>query len=749
MKKRIGYAVLLAILIVTCGSGFSPAQAARLNPAARAGGDSHYADGQLIVGFAPGVSQGTAGYQAAVLAQAVGAKVVKTDSQGITLLDIGAGKNIRALAALIKRMKGVRYVEPNYIYQDIQLAGGPGPAAATPPLAQAFAASAATGNPVYPNDPGLWANVGWAMIDAEIVWKNTTASKTVCELGSGVDYTHKDLAAHILKGYNFVSDNTDPMDDNGRGTHVAGIITAISNNNEGIAGVSTGKVVAVKVLDANGFGMLFDIAQGIRYCAEHADIVYVGWAGPWSQTLQDAVLYAITTKGKLVVAEAGDADDSGPDLFYPAAFTQSAYPFAGGVISVAATGQSTLDGLNYSCRAPFSNYGSWITMAAPGVNILSTTPWNNPFYLQKNGTNPHYDSMSSTAEAAAFVAGETARTWGYLPTDTNLDIKKRLQATGNGSTFDGKCWPDTTPSMASMTLPNLARAMDRGAIRLSVRNAITTMPVPGAAVTVYTASTSSQVGSGSVPAVPIFDPLNYTAVANPDYVDVLNVFCPVSPCRYYAKVSASNFTASAQAAFVGDYGYTYADGSFLLSPGLFVQRIVAYLPPKSANFTVVGEALNHAPYLAVWLPEASPSAQYLVSPYFHKTPPDYPDTAPDGSMVTFPYARFMSQDMFSQTIAIHNRLSDSAAPMYPGTYQVGISDDIASGLENQLDNNNVSAMVWKDGVIKARVDKDNSPPCGPDKHWWFPMTINSPASGATTYTWTPDRCGTIDDAPYK
>ena len=64
----------------------------------------------------------------------------------------------------------------------------------------------------------------------------------------------------MIKGYNFVSDNADPMDDFGQGTHLAGIIAAVRNNGEGITGVSTGKVLAVKVLDANGGGTAFDVA---------------------------------------------------------------------------------------------------------------------------------------------------------------------------------------------------------------------------------------------------------------------------------------------------------------------------------------------------------------------------------------------------------------------------------------------------------------------------------------------------------
>ncbi len=298
MTKRIGFSILLAILIVTLGSGFSLAPQAAAANASQPAQEAAYAPGQLIVGFAPSLSLGSTSDQAAGLAQTVGAKVVKTSQQGLALLDVGQGANLRVLSVQIKRMKGVRYAEPNYIYREaVEPAAGTGAAATTAgaglPATQGVtaAASSSSASSPYPNDPDLWQNAGWQYVGADIVWNNTSASKTVCLLGSGVDYTHKDLAANIIKGYNFVSDDADPMDDYGVGTHMAGIIAAIRNNAEGIAGVSSGKVEAVKVTDANGMGMLYDVAQGIYYCADKtsASILDADWVGPWSQTLQDAV----------------------------------------------------------------------------------------------------------------------------------------------------------------------------------------------------------------------------------------------------------------------------------------------------------------------------------------------------------------------------------------------------------------------------------------------------------------------------
>ena len=155
----------------------------------------------------------------------------------------------------------MRYAEPNYVYTSTAAAANQNAGASAGLMAtQASAASPSLLGPNYPNDPYLLLNAGYQYVGADIVWKNTTPSKTVCLLDSGVDYKHKDLAANVIKGYNFVSDNADPMDDFGQGTHLAGIIAAVRNNGEGITGVSTGKVLAVKVLDANGGGTAFDVA---------------------------------------------------------------------------------------------------------------------------------------------------------------------------------------------------------------------------------------------------------------------------------------------------------------------------------------------------------------------------------------------------------------------------------------------------------------------------------------------------------
>ncbi len=148
----------------------------------------------------------------------------------------------------------------------------------------------------------------------------------------------------------------------------------------------------------------------------------------------------MTTKGKLLVAGAGDVNTDVTTGSFPAAFS-SGYAFSGGVAAVAASGSGSGSNFNYNCRAGFSDYGNWITLAAPGRNIYSTMPWDKYFGLYAYSFSPRYDYMSSTAIASAFAAAAAARAWGYQPALTAAGVVQRLQATGTGLDTSGGCWP--------------------------------------------------------------------------------------------------------------------------------------------------------------------------------------------------------------------------------------------------------------------------------------------------------------------
>jgi thermitase len=295
-----------------------------------------------------------------------------------------AGEFLRALP-------GVRYVEPNY-------------------LAFAFAT---------PNDPYFSQQYGPQRIQANLAWDIWQPQRTVyiAIIDTGIDSNHPDLTNKMRRhsngavyGWNTLNNTTNALDDNGHGTHCAGIAAAEINNGVGIAGVAAWnpnvansrayvQLMPVKVLSSSGSGSLDAVARGITWAADNgAHILSLSLgAGSGAQQLQDAVNYA-WTRGCLVVAAAGNGGSSSPQ--YPAYYTNC--------IAVAATDSS--DRL-----ASFSQYGSWVDIAAPGVGILSTIP------------NSRYASYDGTSMACPHVAGAAAVLWSHNPSLTNAQLRAALE----------------------------------------------------------------------------------------------------------------------------------------------------------------------------------------------------------------------------------------------------------------------------------------------------------------------------------
>jgi thermitase len=295
-----------------------------------------------------------------------------------------AGEFLRALP-------GVRYVEHNY-------------------LAFAFAT---------PNDPYFSQQYGPQRIQANLAWDIWQPQRTVyiAIIDTGIDSNHPDLTNKMRRhnngmvyGWNTLNNTTNALDDNGHGTHCAGIAAAEINNGVGIAGVAAWnpnvansrayvQLMPVKVLSASGSGSYDSVARGITWAADngaHILSLSLGGAGG-SQQLQDAVNYA-WNRGCLVVVAAGNGGSSSPQ--YPAYYTNC--------IAVAATDSS--DRL-----ASFSQYGSWVDIAAPGVNILATYP------------NNQYRSLSGTSMACPHVAGAAAVLWSHNPSLTNAQLRSALE----------------------------------------------------------------------------------------------------------------------------------------------------------------------------------------------------------------------------------------------------------------------------------------------------------------------------------
>jgi thermitase len=211
-----------------------------------------------------------------------------------------------------------------------------------------------------PNDPGYGRQWHLPQISAPQAWGiNTGASAIVIAvIDSGVESTHPDLAGKLAAGWNFLLDSADTSDTLGHGTAVAGAASAASDNGIGVAGVSwNSRIMPLAVVDQNDFAAYSNIATAIQYAADHgARIINISIGGTNSSAaLQSAVDYA-WSKNAVVFASAMNDSSSQPN--YPAACNH--------VVAVSATDSN-------DALASFSNYGPWVSLAAPGSNILSTS----------------------------------------------------------------------------------------------------------------------------------------------------------------------------------------------------------------------------------------------------------------------------------------------------------------------------------------------------------------------------------------
>ncbi len=253
------------------------------------------------------------------------------------------------------------------------------------------------------------------IINASKGWEITRgkANIKIAIIDSGIDLNHPDLKSKIVSGTNIVSPGSQPMDDNGHGTHVAGIAAAATDSSMGISGVAPGcSLMPVKALK-NGAGTDIDIAEGIVWAADHgADVINIS-IGLYTKStaMERAVKYAIN-KNVVVVSSAGN-DSKNSTIHLPSMIK--------GVIEVSATTKQDK-------FASFSNYGQQISVSAPGDNIYSTMPTYNVTLTSEAGGKKGYGTLSGTSMASPMVAGLAALLKSQNKALTPQQIKTKIEA---------------------------------------------------------------------------------------------------------------------------------------------------------------------------------------------------------------------------------------------------------------------------------------------------------------------------------
>lgn len=247
---------------------------------------------------------------------------------------------------------------------------------------------------------------GVSRINADRVWPTSVgAGIKVAVIDTGIDISHLDLVSNVKGGFNTINHKASINDDNGHGSHVAGVIAAVGDG-AGIIGVAPkAELYAVKALDRTGAGRVSDIIEGIQWSVDnHMQIANMSFGTTsYSRALHNSVKKA-SNSGLIMIAAAGNDGPGLNTVNYPAKFNE--------VVAVSAIDEN-------SVIAFFSSRGPEIDVAAPGNNIYST--YNNSRYM----------ILSGTSMAAPHVTGATAVKLQLSPGLTPTQIMDILKKTAN------------------------------------------------------------------------------------------------------------------------------------------------------------------------------------------------------------------------------------------------------------------------------------------------------------------------------
>ncbi|HEV2148260.1 MAG TPA: S8 family serine peptidase [Longimicrobiaceae bacterium] len=388
--KRLTVIAASALVLAGCQdtrAPFSPEAAPELS-AGQAGAPNagEYVAGQILVRFRAGVNR-------AQVAAAHGASVQRElNLPGIFVLSVAPGRELAVVSAL-SRNPNVEFAEPDYIRTHGVICGT---GVCEPPSDTYFGYKWDLHNDGDLNNSTGAFVVNTGKADADTDWLEAyqqlgaiTGSAVIGIVDTGVLSTHPDLVGRVLAGYDFVNNDADPNDDDGHGTHVAGIAAGLGNDVTGVTGVAYGpniKVLPVKVCGPSGCPTSA-IVNGIKFAADNgAHAINLSLGGRFGSTSEQQALQYALSKNSLPFCATGN-DGSPRNISYPAKFPEC--------VAVGATNWS--DG-----RAGYSNAGPEIDISAPGGDSENANGYS---YILSAYNSGGYVFMAGTSMATPQAAG--------------------------------------------------------------------------------------------------------------------------------------------------------------------------------------------------------------------------------------------------------------------------------------------------------------------------------------------------------
>ena len=368
-----------------------------------------YNDNELVVGYEEGKEDALD----ELLRELKGAKIEKEIPElnaVLIKLDMDVNKAFEIIKN--KKVDGIRYIEPNYTDREIPVIKSGEDNQIYKQFSNNILQEVETeADPFFKYQYALKEE----FLDAETAWNTATGEGVIVGLlDTGTDGTHPDLQGQLVEGYDpYSGDTIDPTKDSdkdGHGTHTAGIIAAKRNNGEGISGLAPdAKIMPIRIFNPDYIGD-YAVADGIVWAVDNgADVLSNSWGGGgYSNILKDAFDYALR-KNVVVVASSGN-DTTDQFWHYPSAYT--------GVIGVAAS--DARDEIT-----TFSSRGEYVSVAAPGNNVISTIP--ERLALDEGVERQPYAYWAGTSMACPYVSALAALLKEEYPDANVYQIKRMIE----------------------------------------------------------------------------------------------------------------------------------------------------------------------------------------------------------------------------------------------------------------------------------------------------------------------------------